>query len=57
VTGSPSGYARRIYAINRQFPGPLIEANEGDTIVVHVQDNLDIGQTIRECIMLPLDAA
>lgn len=28
------------------FPGPLIEANEGDEIVVHVTNHLDIGMTI-----------
>lgn len=28
------------------FPGPLIEANEGDEIVVHLTNNLDIPMTI-----------
>lgn len=27
--------------------GPLIEANEGDTIIVHVENNLDMPQSIR----------
>lgn len=32
--------------------GPLIEANEGDTIIVHVENNLEIPQSIRECPLL-----
>lgn len=30
--------------------GPLIEANEGDTIVVHVQNDLNIPQSIRKLL-------
>ena len=48
AAASPDGYPRQVYAVNNQLPGPLIEANEGDRIVVHVQNNLDIPQTIRE---------
>jgi laccase len=25
-----------IYTVNQQMPGPTIEVNEGDTLVVHV---------------------
>jgi hypothetical protein len=32
--------------------GPLIEANEGDTIIVHVENNLDMPQSIRKCSVL-----
>jgi FtsP/CotA-like multicopper oxidase with cupredoxin domain len=32
--------------------GPLIEVNEGDTIIVHVENNLDVPQSIRECFPL-----
>jgi len=32
-TGSPDGYNRSYITINGQTPGPLIEANEGDTLV------------------------
>jgi FtsP/CotA-like multicopper oxidase with cupredoxin domain len=46
AAGWPSGYLRRMAVINNQFPGPLIEANIGDTIVVHVHNNLDIPQAI-----------
>jgi FtsP/CotA-like multicopper oxidase with cupredoxin domain len=37
---APDGIARDMLVINGQFPGPAIEANWGDTIVVHVQNNL-----------------
>lgn len=33
---NPDGVYRPMMLINAQFPGPLIEANEGDTIVVHL---------------------
>ncbi|KAG9079696.1 laccase, multicopper oxidase, benzenediol:oxygen oxidorectuctase [Ceratobasidium sp. 370] len=29
-----------------QYPGPLIEANEGDTIIVNVQNDMSLGTTI-----------
>ncbi|KAF9508509.1 multicopper oxidase [Hydnum rufescens UP504] len=32
--------------VNNQYPGPLIEANEGDTIIVHVKNDLDSGTGI-----------
>ncbi|GFZ52064.1 hypothetical protein JCM24511_09836 [Saitozyma sp. JCM 24511] len=46
VGGAPDGYSRLVYAVNGQYPGPLIEANEGDTIIVHVTNHLDVGQGI-----------
>ncbi|EIW68417.1 multi-copper oxidase laccase-like protein [Tremella mesenterica DSM 1558] len=46
ATGAPDGYQRQMFTVNKMFPGPLIEANEGDTIWVHVTNKLDIGQTI-----------
>lgn len=36
--------------INGEYPGPLIEANEGDTIVVNVRNNLKAGTAIRKCV-------
>ncbi|WYZ41240.1 hypothetical protein EsH8_V_000135 [Colletotrichum jinshuiense] len=36
---NPDGVFRPMTLINNQFPGPLIECNEGDTIVVHVQND------------------
>ncbi|WVQ90651.1 hypothetical protein IAS59_004432 [Cryptococcus gattii] len=41
---SPDGYEREVIAINGMFPGPVIEANTGDTIIVHVNNGLDEGQ-------------
>lgn len=35
---APDGIVRPMILVNSQFPGPLIEANEGDTIVVHVDN-------------------
>ncbi|RSH85652.1 laccase, multicopper oxidase, benzenediol:oxygen oxidorectuctase [Saitozyma podzolica] len=46
LTPAPDGYERTLYAVNGQFPGPLIEANEGDTVIVHVTNNLAMGQSI-----------
>ncbi|RFU35069.1 hypothetical protein B7463_g1293, partial [Scytalidium lignicola] len=38
---APDGYQRRLILINGQFPGPLIEANWGDTIQVRVRNEID----------------
>lgn len=35
---NPDGVYRPMKVINGQFPGPLIEVNEGDTLVVHVDN-------------------
>lgn len=43
--------------INGQYPGPLIEANEGDTIVVNVQNDLPTGNGLRKCLCIPLGPA
>jgi FtsP/CotA-like multicopper oxidase with cupredoxin domain len=37
---APDGVEKEMYVYNGQFPGPLIEANWGDTLVIHVQNNL-----------------
>jgi FtsP/CotA-like multicopper oxidase with cupredoxin domain len=44
--GAPDGYSRRILLINGKFPGPVIEANEGDRIVVHVNNQMTIPSTM-----------
>ena len=41
---NPDGIYRPMMLVNSQFPGPLIEVNEGDTIVVHV-DNQAVNAT------------
>lgn len=37
---------RKVYLINDQQPGPLIEADEGDDLEIFVQNNLRVEQTI-----------
>lgn len=37
---APDGVERDMFAINGQFPGPLIEANWGDTVEVTVHNNI-----------------
>ncbi|KAK5656371.1 hypothetical protein OQA88_4751 [Cercophora sp. LCS_1] len=37
---APDGYERDVLLVNGAFPGPLIEANWGDTIVVNVHNNI-----------------
>jgi FtsP/CotA-like multicopper oxidase with cupredoxin domain len=34
--GSPDGYERNMFKMNGQFPGPLLELNEGDDVEVVV---------------------
>ncbi|KAK4545485.1 hypothetical protein LTR36_002835 [Oleoguttula mirabilis] len=43
-THNPDGIYRPMMLVNNQFPGPLVEVNEGDTIVVHV-DNQAVNAT------------
>ncbi|OQO08544.1 hypothetical protein B0A48_06414 [Cryoendolithus antarcticus] len=35
---NPDGIYRPMILVNNQFPGPIIEVNESDTIVVHVEN-------------------
>lgn len=37
---SPDGFTRSAEVVNGVFPGPLLTANKGDSIVVNVQNNL-----------------
>lgn len=41
---NPDGVYRPMLLINEQFPGPLIECNDGDTLTVHV-DNQGVNAT------------
>ncbi|KAG0051271.1 hypothetical protein BGZ83_003905 [Gryganskiella cystojenkinii] len=45
-TISPDGLDRPMLLVNGMFPGPLIEANTGDQIVVHVKNNLVNGTAV-----------
>lgn len=43
---APDGFSRPVYLVNGQHPGPLIEANEDDTLQVFVQNDLTVETTI-----------
>jgi FtsP/CotA-like multicopper oxidase with cupredoxin domain len=40
VTMAPDGVSREMIVVNGQYPGPTVEANWGDWIVVHVTNSL-----------------
>jgi iron transport multicopper oxidase len=40
VTAAPDGFSRPVIGINGEWPCPPIEATVGDTVVVHVTNNL-----------------
>ena len=44
IVGNPDGVFRPMLTINGQFPGPMIECNEGDTLVIEV-DNQSVNAT------------
>lgn len=46
ATGSPDGFERPMLVVNNQFPGPLVEVNSGDELVVNVFNQLPNGTTI-----------
>ncbi|KAK9234747.1 multicopper oxidase-domain-containing protein [Lipomyces kononenkoae] len=43
---APNGFYREMFLVNNQHPGPLIEADEGDTISATVINNLLVPMTI-----------
>jgi FtsP/CotA-like multicopper oxidase with cupredoxin domain len=44
--GAPDGVLRRLLLINGQFPGPVIEANEGDRLEVQVNNFMTLPAAI-----------
>ncbi|KAH7029094.1 multicopper oxidase [Microdochium trichocladiopsis] len=44
--GAPDGFQRDMFLINGQFPGPLLEVNQGDNVVVNVQNNSPFNTTL-----------
>ena len=44
--GAPDGVAVRTLLINGQFPGPVIEANEGDRLIVQVNNFMTLPSAI-----------
>ncbi|EXX65257.1 Fet3p [Rhizophagus irregularis DAOM 197198w] len=43
---APDGFSRQVWTSNGQYPGPMIRANKGDQIVIHIQNNLGDFTTI-----------
>lgn len=41
VEESPDGIVRNLTVVNGQYPGPLLEANAGDTLFIHVQNHME----------------
>jgi FtsP/CotA-like multicopper oxidase with cupredoxin domain len=37
---APDGFSRQMLTFNGQYPGPTIEANWGDEVIVHIKNNL-----------------
>jgi len=44
--GAPDGVSVRVLLINGQFPGPVIEANEGDRLVIQVNNFMTLPSAI-----------
>jgi FtsP/CotA-like multicopper oxidase with cupredoxin domain len=40
ITLAPDGFKRQVLVFNNQLPGPTIEADWGDELIIHVQNNL-----------------
>ncbi|KAG4030005.1 hypothetical protein MFRU_013g00290 [Monilinia fructicola] len=38
ITANPDGVFRPMITINSQFPGPMIECNEGDTLIIDIEN-------------------
>ncbi|KAF2445480.1 multicopper oxidase [Karstenula rhodostoma CBS 690.94] len=45
ITAAPDGFERIVLAVNGTVPGPLIEANWGDTVKIHVTNALTTNGT------------
>ncbi|CAG8807400.1 35654_t:CDS:2, partial [Gigaspora margarita] len=43
---APDGFKRDVYLVNGQFPGPPIECNKGDVLVINVENHLNEDTTI-----------
>lgn len=41
VEESPDGIRRNLTVVNGQYPGPLLEANAGDTLFIHVDNQME----------------
>jgi len=43
---APDGYWRQTFLVNEQFPGPLIAVDEGDDILVNIENNLPVDNSV-----------
>ena len=41
VQGAPDGVSKPMLVVNGMYPGPTIEANQGDRIIVNVTNTLE----------------
>lgn len=46
VLSNPAGTTKQMRLVNGLYPGPLIEANMGDRIIVHVENKMPVPTTI-----------
>ncbi|PKK64284.1 Cu-oxidase-domain-containing protein [Rhizophagus irregularis] len=46
VKMSPDGFERTVWSVNGQHPGPLIQANKGDRLVINVTNHFDDPATV-----------
>ncbi|GAK64256.1 multi-copper oxidase [Moesziomyces antarcticus] len=42
VVSNPAGTTKQMRLVNGRYPGPLVQANVGDRIIVHVQNNMPV---------------
>ncbi|KAH8599232.1 multicopper oxidase-domain-containing protein [Bisporella sp. PMI_857] len=45
ITLAPDGYERQVLVFNGTYPGPTIEANWGDNLVIHVKNDMQFNGT------------
>ncbi|KAJ9478570.1 putative Iron transport multicopper oxidase FET5 (putative) [Pseudozyma hubeiensis] len=46
VLSNPAGVTKQLRLVNNQYPGPTVEANMGDRIIVQIQNNMPVPTTI-----------
>lgn len=47
ITAAPDGYERQVLAFNGTVPGPMLEFDWGDDVIVHVKNEvIDNGTTV-----------
>jgi len=44
--GAPDGVPKRMFVVNGKFPGPVIEGNQGDRLILEVNNFMTIPTTI-----------